>query len=144
MVSSTVQNTHQNILTGFGGEIIESKGTITITWYANNASKTRQTTFLVAEHGPFDLLLGKEFIFSENIFMFNQAALVLRAAPISKGSYMLPAPMPSLIFCSGAIADGSQCCPEQRDQRAVGSHKAGWGSFASKSVSRAELLATVS
>lgn len=96
MVSSTVQNTHENILTGFGGEIVESKGTITITWYANNASKTRQTTFLVAEHGPFDLLLGKTFIFSENVFMFSQAALVLRAAPISKGTYMLPAHMLSL------------------------------------------------
>jgi len=93
MVSSTVQNTHEDVLTGFGGEIVESKGTITITWYANNASKTRETTFLVAEHGPFDLLLGKAFIFSENIFMFNQAALVLRAAPISDGTYMLPAPM---------------------------------------------------
>ncbi len=93
MVSSTMQNTHEDVLTGFGGEIVESKGPITIIWYANNASKTRETTFLVAEHGPFDLLLGKAFIFSENIFMFNQAALVLRAAPISHGTYMLPAPM---------------------------------------------------
>lgn len=39
----------------------------------------------MVENGPFDLLLGKNFIFSENIFMFNQAALVLRAAPISDG-----------------------------------------------------------
>lgn len=91
MVPSVVQNTFGNILTGFGGGLVESKGSITITWYVNNASKTRQTTFLVAKHGPFDLLLGNKSIFSENIFIFNEAALVLRAAPISDGMYMLPA-----------------------------------------------------
>lgn len=85
MVSKMVRIPQSNIYTGFGGQNLEAKGSVLITWYANNASKTRQTTFLVAEHGPFDLLLGKRFIFSENIFMFNQAALVLKAAPITEG-----------------------------------------------------------
>lgn len=84
MNSNIVQTPDQKIYIGFGGQNMEARGSIIITWYANNASKTRQTTFLVAEHGPFDLLLGKNFIFSENIFMFNQAALVLKAAPITE------------------------------------------------------------
>ncbi|KAL8827984.1 MAG: hypothetical protein Q9191_002853 [Dirinaria sp. TL-2023a] len=84
ITNGIVQATQKKRYTGFGGQTIEAKGSIDITWYANNASKTRQTGFLVAEHGPFDLLLGKHFIFSENIFMFNQAALVLKAAPITE------------------------------------------------------------
>ena len=110
MTNKIVQSTQKKIYTGFGGQNMEARGSIIITWYlkhpknvskskrrknklmenryANNASKTRQTTFLVAEHGPFDLLLGKNFIFSENIFMFNQAALVLKAAPITEGEYL--------------------------------------------------------
>ena len=88
MVSSMVRGKNENIYTGFGGKNIEPMGTITITWYANKASKTRQTIFLVEEKGPFDILLGRKFIFSENIFMFNQAALVLRAAPITDGKIL--------------------------------------------------------
>ena len=76
---------HSSLYTGFGNQNIEPKGKIKITWYANNGSKTRETEFLVADQGPFDLLLGRQFIFSENIFIFNQAALVLRAAPITDG-----------------------------------------------------------
>ena len=84
-----LRNAHNNLYTGFGGQNIEPKGTIKITWYANNGTKTRETDFLVVEHSPFDLLLGRQFIFSENIFIFNQAALVLRAAPISDGKRKL-------------------------------------------------------
>ena len=80
-----VRSKSSQIYTGFGGQNIEPKGAIKITWYANNASKTRETDFFVVEQGPFDLLLGRQFIFTENIFIFNQAALVLRAAPISDG-----------------------------------------------------------
>ena len=83
--SRVIRSTSSHIYTGFGGQNLEPKGAIKITWYANNAAKTRETDFLVAEQGPFDLLLGRQFIFTENIFIFNQAALVLRAAPISDG-----------------------------------------------------------
>ena len=82
---TVIPSTHSSLYTGFGNQNIEPKGKIKITWYANDGSKTRETEFLMADQGPFDLLLGKKFIFSENIFMFNQAALVLRAAPISDG-----------------------------------------------------------
>ena len=77
--------THSSPYTEFGNQNFEPKGKIKLTWYANDGSKTRETEFLVADQGPFDLLLGRQFIFSENVFRFNQAALVLRAAPITDG-----------------------------------------------------------
>ena len=80
-----IRVTQSDLYTGFGNQNIESRGKIRITWFANDGFKTRENEFLVAEQGPFDLLLGRQFIFSENIFIFNQAALVLRAAPISDG-----------------------------------------------------------
>ena len=82
-----IRNRHSSLYTGFGNQNIEPKGKISLTWYANEGSKSRETEFLVSDQGPFDLLLGRQFIFSENIFIFNQAALVLRAAPISDGKY---------------------------------------------------------
>ena len=87
--NQVARNPDSRIYVGFGGKHIESKHKVKITWYANNSTKTRQTEFLIAEQGPFDLLIGKKFIFSENIFIFNQAALVLRAAPISDRKYRL-------------------------------------------------------
>ena len=82
---TVIPNTQSSLYIGFGNQNIEPRGKTRITWFANEGSKTRETEFLVADQGPFDLLLGREFIFSENIFIFNQAALVLRAAPISDG-----------------------------------------------------------
>lgn len=78
-----IRDTQSNLYTGFGNQNVESRGKIEITWYANDRSKTHENKFLVAEQGPFDLLLGRQFMFSEKIFIFNQAALVLRAAPSS-------------------------------------------------------------
>ena len=40
------------------------------------AFHTREGRFLAAETAPFDILLGSDFLFSERVFTFNEAALV--------------------------------------------------------------------
>ena len=70
---------------GFGGHHVRPVGEISLTWFANNARKTRYTKFLVVKDGPFDLLLGKHFLFKESIFKFDASALVLHWPKMSKG-----------------------------------------------------------
>lgn len=79
-----IRSKQGGLYTGFGNQNIEPRGKIKITWYANDGSKTRENEFLVAEQGPFDILLGRQFIFSENVFIFNQAALVLTGADLGR------------------------------------------------------------
>lgn len=50
---------------GFNGDVARPLGIITITWFMKSAATARDTDFLVAEKGPFDVLLGRRFILSE-------------------------------------------------------------------------------
>ncbi|KAF2229070.1 hypothetical protein EV356DRAFT_511799 [Viridothelium virens] len=63
---------------GFGGQVLEPRHVIDVTWFAKNATVSRTTSFLVHEHVPFDMVLGKVFIRKESIFMLNEPALALR------------------------------------------------------------------
>ena len=71
--------------TAFGGEEFEPIGKIEITWYAENAAKSRTTNFLVHGKVPFDMVLGRIWIAEESIFVFNKPALALRMGNFTKG-----------------------------------------------------------
>ena len=72
--------------TAFGGAEIEPVGTIDVSWHAQNAAKSRTTNFLVLTEVPFDMILGREFIAEESIFMFEKPTLALRMGKFSKGN----------------------------------------------------------
>lgn len=69
----------------FGGQESEPLGKIDVTWYAENAGKSRKTTFLVHHEVPFDMILGSIFIAEESIFTFNKPAFALRMGKFTKG-----------------------------------------------------------
>lgn len=70
----------------FGGQEFEPSGQIEVTWYAENAGKSRKTTFLVHDHVPFDIVLGRIFIAEESIFVFSKPELALRMGKFTKGN----------------------------------------------------------
>lgn len=60
----------------FSGHSFIPKGSIELTWFAENAAVSRRTTFLVGDgNSPFDMILGKGFILEESIFVFDRAVL---------------------------------------------------------------------
>ena len=76
----------QRTYVAFGGGKLTPKRKVLLTWYANNASKSRNTCFLVhEEEGPFDMVLGRVFWRKESIFMLNEPALALRQGKLNKG-----------------------------------------------------------
>ena len=73
----------------FGGEELEPLGKIELTWYAENAGKSRRTVFLVHHEVPFDLVLGRIFVAEESIFTFSKPAWALRMGKFTKGRIVL-------------------------------------------------------
>jgi len=63
---------------GFDGNACFPLGKVTIRSFMKIAATARETTFLVAENGPFDVVLGKKFIISANVITVDQTALPLR------------------------------------------------------------------
>jgi len=67
----------------FTGQILESSKVINqVRWRIDNGSgpstRSRYTNFRIAPEGaPFLVLFGRDLIFSEDIFSFNEAALIL-------------------------------------------------------------------
>ncbi|KAL6718892.1 hypothetical protein ACLMJK_003127 [Lecanora helva] len=68
----------------FGGHELEPIGVIDVTWFATNAAKSRKTTFLVHNEVPFDMVLGRQWIAEESIFVFNRPALALRMGEFTR------------------------------------------------------------
>ena len=56
---------------GFGGDSFSPIGQVKLTWYAENAGRSRETVFFVCQDGPFDLILGFDFIIKEGVFVFD-------------------------------------------------------------------------
>ena len=71
---------------GFNGDVSRPLGIVTVTWFMKSAATARETEFLVAEKGPFDVLLGRKFILSESVITTDEAALPLRGPRITAGS----------------------------------------------------------
>ncbi|KAK5442568.1 hypothetical protein LTS15_010992 [Exophiala xenobiotica] len=64
---------------GFHGQLVYPEGLIELTWFASNEGASRTTKFLVfPESCPYDMILGRDFIADEGIFLFDRAALVLK------------------------------------------------------------------
>ena len=70
---------------GFGGGLFEPMGKIDVTWFAANPGKSRKTTFLVHEVGPFDMILGCTWIAEDSYQMLNKGVFALRMAKFTKG-----------------------------------------------------------
>lgn len=62
---------------GAGGGNLRPIGRVTLIWYSENAAKTSETTFLVGENLPFDVILGVDFIM-ESLAAFKTPAFPLR------------------------------------------------------------------
>ena len=73
---------------GFGGGLFEPMGKIDVTWFAANPSKSRKTTFLAHEVGPFDMILGRTWMAEDNYQMLNKGVFALRMAKFTKGISM--------------------------------------------------------
>jgi hypothetical protein len=75
---------------GFGGHV-EPCGETQITWCAaSNPQKSWKLPFLVLEHAPFDMVLGRRFIIEGNVLLLNEAVLALRHSDLSKGMTFNP------------------------------------------------------
>ncbi|KAL9084710.1 MAG: hypothetical protein Q9165_007958 [Trypethelium subeluteriae] len=70
---------------GFSGQTLMPRHVVDVTWFAKNAAASRTTSFLVHEHVPFDMVLGKVFIGKESIFVLNEPALALRQGGFTQG-----------------------------------------------------------
>ena len=87
--STVTKEAYSRTFVGFGGHGVRPIGKIKITWFANNAPKTRETVYYVAEDGPFDVLLGSRFIFRESIFTYDAEALVLKLPKLTDGKRVI-------------------------------------------------------
>ena len=71
--------------TAFGGHQFQPLGSIDVSWFAQNASISRKSKFLVHDGVPFDMVLGTTFITKESSFVFDKPALALRQDKLTKG-----------------------------------------------------------
>lgn len=61
----------------FSGKTIRSRRQVKIQWMGPEGRRAYRTIFRVAEDGaPFDVILGKEFLFGKDILTFNKSVLL--------------------------------------------------------------------
>lgn len=58
-----------------GPHVKITKG-VWFTWHTLKNRISRQSFFRVAHGGPFDIIIGATLLFSEGIYLFNEAALL--------------------------------------------------------------------
>ena len=59
----------------FQGATLTAPSHVKLRWHGNRSYRTREGFFLVAESGPFDIVIGSDFLFSKGVFTFHEAAL---------------------------------------------------------------------
>ena len=75
---------------GFGGRTFQASGSLKLTWYATNTSKTRENAFLInSQPVQFDLVLGKKWIFEEGMSAFEDPVLALADLKFTDGAFIL-------------------------------------------------------
>lgn len=70
----------------FQGGIFSAYEHVKLNWYGKSKC-TREGYFLVAEKGPFDIVIGSDFLFSAEVFTYNET--VLMYVPNPKSDSML-------------------------------------------------------
>lgn len=73
------------IFEDFQGATFAAHNRVKLRWHGNKSYRTREGYFFVAESGPFDILIGSDFLFSRGVFTFHEAALLLMENPKSEG-----------------------------------------------------------
>lgn len=70
-----------------GGTLASSEVVRQIVWHGDGTSaKSRRTDFrLIDDNAPFDVLFGSRLLFSEEIYSFNDANLILTDKKKTKG-----------------------------------------------------------
>lgn len=105
---------------GFGGAAFEPLGTMEITWFGVNTSKSWKNQFLVHRDGPFDMVLGSRWITEDSLLTLGQPALALRMTDFTKGGY-LPPHQSLLVKSFLTIIRGTSAyreeCKDQRSHR---------------------------
>ena len=76
----------------FQGQQFISTRAVKLVWCSAKRRETRASIFRVMDKGPFDLLLGSKFLFSNDILIFREAALVFyhRAPEPGEHDHFLP------------------------------------------------------
>ena len=60
----------------FQGQPFSSTRAVKLLWCSAKRRESREGIFRVMENGPFDLILGSNFLFSKGILIFREAALL--------------------------------------------------------------------
>lgn len=58
-----------------GASYTASRG-VWIRWHSDKNRISRRGLFRIVDNGPFDVIIGSDLLFSEGIFLFNEAALL--------------------------------------------------------------------
>lgn len=59
----------------FQGGILTAYEHVKLNWYGKSKC-TREGYFMVAEKGPFDIVIGSDFLFSAKVFTYNGTVLM--------------------------------------------------------------------
>ena len=60
----------------FQGGTFTADSSVELRWQGNKSNIMRVGPFLIAENGPFDVVIGKDHLFSKEVFRVNEAALM--------------------------------------------------------------------
>jgi hypothetical protein len=71
----------------FNGKALQSNRVVRITWTARSHTKSIATLFRVCEDAAFEVVIGKDFLFSENIIIFNEVPLDLVKKAKEEGKF---------------------------------------------------------
>ena len=74
----------------FSGTSVKSLGVVQVNWYGEGSRRSRYSVFQIASNGPFDVLFGSRFLFSEGVYDFNKHALILVKRPNNNGTLCSP------------------------------------------------------
>lgn len=73
------------IFEDFQGGALAAHSRVKLRWHGNKSYRTREGYFLVSESGPFDVVIGSDFLFSQGVFTFHEAALLMCGIPMTEG-----------------------------------------------------------
>ena len=85
--ATSVALAEPTVFEDFQGGTLRAESRVQLRWHGNRSLRTREGCFLVAETGPFDIVIGSDFLFAEGVFTFNEAALMNHQRPLKQGEY---------------------------------------------------------
>ena len=84
-----------DVLLDFQSRPFQASRRLQLTWRGSKSRQTRESWFFVIENCPFDILIGGDLLFSQGIYIFNEAALLFFNRPATEGNISLTKFQPS-------------------------------------------------